>query len=457
LILAALPALLFAQATPGTPGWTGVRQDTAPYPSPSGANFSASSGTSAATDAQGNVILVGSTDGTFTPSLGPLAQGAFAAKYSPAGALLWARRLLDQSNIFGVGEGAYGVAVDSSGNIYVTGETLNALPNEVSAGGLDVFIAKFNPGGTRLWAHQFGSNRNDRARGIAVDAAGNATLVGYTDGQLPQQPAVFGEDFFIAKYDSLGRRLSLQAVDLGRGEEAFGVALDTAGNVYVSGTTYQQAGDFAGFKGFAAKFNARGARQWLSLIGETTFPTVQANAIAVAADGSRVYVAGRTVQNFDLPGQPTITTIGDAFVARLSGANGARNWIHNLSSQTQPGPRYFEDSALGIATDATGSAAFLTGVTAGVMPGQTSKGAEDVFVARYGASGTRSWVRQLGSGLPVASTAVPNDRGAGIVLNRQGDVFVTGSTIGTFGAKPRNIDRPNWFVLKMKPGDGGLY
>jgi hypothetical protein len=59
--------------------------------------------------------------------------------------------------------------------------------------------------------------------------------------------------------------------------------------------------------------------------------------------------------------------------------------------------------------------------------------------------------------LPIASTAVPNDRGAGIVLNRQGDVFVTGSTIGTFGAKPRNIDRPNWFVLKMKPGDGGLY
>jgi hypothetical protein len=251
----------------------------------------------------------------------------------------------------------------------------------------------------------------------------------------------------------------LHEVDLGGDEEANGVALDTAGNAYVTGTTHQYGAEFSGFKGFAEKFDGSGVRQWLTRFGEAQFPLVQPYAVAVSANGATVYLAGRTYQNFDVAGQPQVAPFccvqGDAFVARLNGGSGARVWIHNLSSQNLSGDRYFDDSALGVTTDAAGSAAFITGYTAGVMPGAASKGPEDLFVARYGSNGTRSWVRQLGSGLPVQ--AVPNDRAFGITHDAAGNLFVTGSTVGTFGATPRNLDRPNWFVFKMKPLDGSLY
>jgi hypothetical protein len=108
-----------------------------------------------------------------------------------------------------------------------------------------------------------------------------------------------------------------------------------------------------------------------------------------------------------------------------------------------------------VATNAAGSVVYITGYTPAVMPGQASRGAEDLFVARYGSNGTRNWVSQRGSGLPAAG--VPNDRAYGIALDPAGDLFVTGSTVGTFGTAAPNTDRRNWFVLKMKPGDGGVY
>ena len=439
--------------------WSGIRQDGAPFPLQfgTGPNIAYDQARAVATDRQGNVVIAGFTDGTFAAS-SPQANGAFLAKYSPGGALRWARRVLDQTNGFGATEGAYGVATDPTGNIYVTGETLNALPGEIAAGGLDVFVAKFDASGTRLWAHQFGSSRNDSARGIAVDSSGNAFAVGFSDGQLPLQPPPAGEDFFIVKYDTNGNRLWLQQADLGRSDEAHAIALDSLGNAYVAGATFQQAGTFAGSKAFVAKYNGGGTQQWVTLVGETQFPQVNANAVAASSDGSIVYMSGRTYQDFDLPGQPQVApnccVQGDAFVARFNGA-GARQWIHNLSSQTLSGPRYFDDEAYGITTNAAGSALFITGYTAGVMPGETSKGNEDMFAARYEADGTRTWVRQLGAGLP--ATGVRNDRAFGIAMDPNGDLFIAGVTLGTFGTPGRNTDRNDWFVLKMKPADGSLY
>jgi len=441
------------------PSWSGIRQGVAPYPvTRIGTNNNSAVGRSVATDAAGNVIVVGSTDGGFANVVNPpLSLGTFVAKYSPSGKLLWGRRLLDQGNPAGMDEGAYGVGVDAAGNIYVTGQTVTALPGELAAGNLDIFIAKFNGNGARLWAHQFGSNQLDSVRGIAVAANGTAVIVGDSVGQLPLQPPPASQDFFIAKYDSAGKRVFLQSIDLGRNDEAGGVALDRAGNIYVAGTTSQQAGDFAGYKAFAAKFNSSGARQWLTLVGETGFPTAHGNAIAVAADGATVYLAGHVYYDFDMGGDPAdfLNADGDAFIARFDGAGGTRRWIHNLTSGTLLPNRHFDDEALGVVTNAAGSAVYITGYTPAVLPGQASHGAEDMFVARYGSNGARNWVSQRGSGLPAG--AVQNDRAYGIAMDPGGDLFVTGSTIGSFGTAPPNTDRRNWFVLKMKPGDGGLY
>src|SRR4030095_4805578 len=199
----------------------GIRQDGAPFPRSGGVgvNVARSQAQAVATDAPGNVGIAGFTSGSLAGVPGDFNEqsgAAFVAKYSAGGTLLWARLVLDERNIFGVTEGGYGVAIDSSGNIYVTGDTLNALPGETAVGGTDVFVAKFDANGTRLWARQFGSTSNDNARGIAVDSNGNAFVVGTTFGQLPLQPPLAANsNYYIAKYDTDGNRLWLVQERLG--------------------------------------------------------------------------------------------------------------------------------------------------------------------------------------------------------------------------------------------------
>ncbi|MEJ8851979.1 immunoglobulin domain-containing protein [Variovorax rhizosphaerae] len=443
--------------------WTGIKQDGAQFPSPL---VPYNVAYSVATDAQGNVVIGGYTTGIFTAGTDPGASKPFIAKYGPAGNVLWQRLVLDAYNGFGVAEAVNSVAVDSAGNIYVTGQTLTTLAGEIAAGNTDVFVAKFGPDGTRLWAHQFGSNAFDSGLGIAVDANGNSFIAGRTFGQLPLTNPPGGTSmWFLAKYDTAGVRQWIKEDMFHTGQpapynEGHGVAVDAAGNAYLTG--WASGSQFNASGAYVAKFNgSTGAQIWETLLGPAVpnngLP-VTSDSIAVSADGSRVFISGRTYADFDVAGNPTVNpfccTAGDALIARFDGF-GTLQWAHNLSSQTLSGPRYFDEEAFGIKTDAAGSAVFITGYTNGVMPGETSKGDEDMFAARFEADGTRTWVRQYGSGLP--ATGPRHDRGYGIAMDLHGDLFIAGSTIGTFGTPGRSTDRVNWFVLKMKPTDGSLY
>lgn len=218
--------------------WTGIRQDGAPLPTLASqtANDAAKA---TATDPQGNVIIGGYTTGNFGSP--PTSAGAkpFIAKYSAVGTLTWARLVLDAANGNGVLESVNGVAVDAAGNIYVIGETLTTLAGEVAAGDTDVFIAKFDTNGNRLWAHQLGSAYRDFGTAIAVDASGNALVAGTSYGQLPLQPPQAGTShYFIGKYDTNGNRVWLVEDDFnvahsGPYNEAHGVAVDANGNAYL--------------------------------------------------------------------------------------------------------------------------------------------------------------------------------------------------------------------------------
>ena len=310
-----------------------------------------------------------------------------------------------------------------------------------------------------------GSVADDTARGIAVDADGNAYIVGNTGGgELPSQPPMLGE-LFIAKFDTDGNRLWIRQWgtggdganrDLGRG-----VALDAEGNAYMAGYLFRVMRPGAlGGDPVVSKFDSSGNQLWVTqLPGQGPD---QANAIAVSRDGATVYLTGRTNSNFDLPGFPMqpIFCCGtpDAFVARLDG-DGDLLWVQNVSSPPS-GTTNFDDEGFGVATDANGSAAFVAGKTFGTMPGATSKGFYDMFVARFESEGTRTWVRQFGASLPSTSSGSGNlwDHAYEITMDPAGDLFVAGDSIGTFGGTPGgDIDRTDWIVLKLNADDGSLY
>ena len=447
---------LFATVPP-TPGtWTGIREDGAVYP-----NAIGSIGRAVATDPSGNVVIAGRVDGTFTLPRRDSIR-AVVAKYSVQGALLWAQRIETASPNSGRGD-AYGIATDKSGNIYVAGQTTDPFPGEakVITAGTAAFLVKYDPNGNRVWVRQFRArpefpSTSTVSRGVAVDGNDNILVVGHEAGSLPAQ-STQSHDYFLAKFDANGNRLWFQKFGTALADYANAVAIDASGNAYIAGTAQQPGG--IPRTPFVAKHDANGVPQWRrELLAENAIRRAEGHSVAVSADGMALYLAGRTNVDFDRAGTPYVAPSccarGDAFVARLDGA-GSLQWIHNLSSVTQNGTTYLDDQALGVTTPADGSAAFVAGFTQGVMPGEISYGGnEDIFVARYEASGARTWVRQLGASVP---TNIRPERGYGIALNLGGDIFVVGETTGTFGTPNRTTASAEWFVFKMRPADGAVY
>jgi hypothetical protein len=121
-----------------------------------------------AVDASGNVYVVGET-----ASQGAGGDDFIIAKYNTSGTLQW------QRSLGGTGtEEGFGIAVDESGNVYVIGRT-----SSQGAGGSDVLIAKYNTSGTIQWQRSLGGTGFETARGIAVDASGNVYVTGWTGSQ----------------------------------------------------------------------------------------------------------------------------------------------------------------------------------------------------------------------------------------------------------------------------------
>ena len=103
-------------------------------------------------------------------------------------------------------DSAYGVATDSSGNVYVTGDTYKGLDGNTSAGNSDLFVVKYLDNGTKQWTKQLGTSSTDLADGVATDSSGNVYVVGYTYGGLDGNTNTGGSDLFVVKYNSSGTK-----------------------------------------------------------------------------------------------------------------------------------------------------------------------------------------------------------------------------------------------------------
>ena len=134
-------------------------------------------------------------------------------------------------------DGAYGIATDNAGNAYVAGVTYGSVDGNVNAGSDDILLAKYDTSGNKLWTRQMGSSGIDAALAVAVDSAGNAYVTGYTAGSLDGNISAGADDIFIAKYDPNGNKLWTRQLGTSRQDIAWGVAVDNAGNAVVTGFT----------------------------------------------------------------------------------------------------------------------------------------------------------------------------------------------------------------------------
>lgn len=387
---------------------------------------------SVAVDESGNVYVVGNTDGTLPSQASAGAGGTFVRKYDGAGKELWTRQ-------FGVagaaGGGAQGVAVDATGSVYVVGDTTGALPGQSSAGAGDAFLRKYDASGTELWTRQFGSNQDDGGSSMAIDGNGNVYVAGYTKGALPEQTSVGSGDAFLRKYDGSGKVLWTRQFGSNMDDNASSVAVDGSGNVYVAGSTAgalpHQIGA-ANRDAFVRKYDPSGTELWTNQFGSGEYDG--ASSVAVDRNGD-VYVAG-TVGG-TLPGQ-TSSGGRDPFVRKYD-ASGSALWMRQFGSVTH-------DSASAVTVDAGGNV-YVAGTTYGVLPGQGTAGNIDAFVVKFDGSGKVQKTRQFGTD--------NMDGAASACLDDRGNIYVVGSTYGTLpnqGDSPKKAD-PNGisdaYVLRM--------
>jgi hypothetical protein len=311
----------------------------------SGGGSSADSGDGIAFAADGNRYVVGTFEGTATfgdvsvTSAGD--SDIFLVKYDENLDAVWARRAgTDVFNDFG---GA--VAVGPDGSVYATGfftgvATWDGGGNPdgelTTFSDFDAFLAKYTPNGDLEWVRQAGGVGQDTGRDVAVDAEGNAYLVGGFDGV-----GTFGSvtletagssDAFLAKYDPDGEVVWAQRGGSDQGDLAYGVAVTPAGAAHVSGSfrgvalfgalPIQSAG---ATDVFVAQYDADGEPVWVEGIGADGSEFTRGGGIGLGPDGS-VYVQG-SFSNTILVGSDVLESLGftDIFVAKLT-ADGDELW-----------------------------------------------------------------------------------------------------------------------------------
>ncbi len=317
---------------------------------------SISEGYAVATDASGNVFVTGYfqnsaiTFGSYTlPNTG--FADAYLTKYDASGNVIWARSAggID----FDMGTS---VATDAAGNIYWTGCFQSAsitigtytLTNTLS-GDLDIFIVKFNAAGNVVWAKSAGGTGTDYGYGIATDHSGNIYLAGsFTSPSinlgsftLNNTASVSSLEMFLIKYDAAGNVVWAKSEGGVNNEEAYAVATDVAGNIFVTGYFTTPTFNFGTFTltnadntgnspdVFIAKFNPSGTVLWAKDAGGTG----QDYGFGIAADISgNIYSTGGFGSSGITFGSTTLTNMAvgnfDCFIVKYDN-NGNVIWVKN--------------------------------------------------------------------------------------------------------------------------------
>jgi hypothetical protein len=357
----------------------------------------------------------------------------------------------------GVDEGI-GIAVDSSGNVLVTGYfagTINFGGTALTAtGDKDVFVVKFDSAGNHLWSKRFGGPAGTTAMGldIAADATGNMVLTGFYmttidfgGGALTSTTSL--KSLFIAKLDTGGGHLWSKAYPPSVvAQQANSLSLDAAGNVIVTGffngtinfgpdssTLLTAAGNS---DMFVVKLNSAGVFQWSKRYGAANFDA--GRGVAVDANGN-IFLTGEFSGAVDFGGGVLTGQSQDVLVVKLD-PTGAHLWSKRIGGATVDVGRY-------IAVDKSGSLAF-TGEFSGTVDfgggGLTSTGGQDAFVAKLDSNGNFLWARRVGGAV--------DDVSWGIAFDPTGNVLVTGYYNGTTildGRPLESFGGLDVFVLKL--------
>ena len=326
-------------------------------------------------------------------------------------------------------------AIDSNGNIYTIGTATGSFGSELIQGSQDVVLSKYDSAGNLQWTKLLGSAGNANAYSLAIDANNNVIIAGSSTANLtPTGIANGSADTFVAKYDTNGNQQWVQQIPTLAANGANSVSVDASGNIYIGGQVNGTIGSgqtsAGGQDAYVAKLDTNGNIQYEQQFG--TSGTDAVGATAVGPNGS-LYVA--SVQN------------GQVILSKYANGDATKPpvWTENVGALGTGG------SIGGIAL-ANGKV-YLSGTTSGtnLTSGGTASvvgspsGGLDAFVASFtnsGSSVTADTLTYVGTS--------GTDTAGGLTVDSAGNVYLSGTTTGTFSGQNRNVQgTQNAFVAQL--------
>lgn len=410
-------------------------------------------------DGNGNIFATGmiSTTVDFDPGAGTAQlsapsglQNTFLASYNSTGMYRYAGALGGYPNTFFSEEGSK-ISKDASGNIYIAGITQGTVDFDpgpgvanLSTGSIsNIYFAKYDANGNYVFAKLLSSGSTGSVEGIVLDAAGNIYVTGSFQTFIDVDPgsgsvflsALGSQDIFFAKYDVNGNYLYGKQISGTSTEVVGGLAIDGSGNLHIGGYFYGTVDFDPGVgtanlvatsgDGFIAKYDASGNYVYAKKFTSTSYTVLEGLVVDASAN---VIVSGRLNGSADFDpgaGIVNITSAGgdDIFIAKY---NNLGNYVFakRVGSTSN-------DYSLAVAVDASGNLA-ITGGFVGTVdfdPGAvtvnlTSSGGNDIYIAKYDASGNYVFARSFAG----AST---NDFGRAIAFDISGNIYATGEFSNT--------------------------
>lgn len=414
-------------------------------------------GFAVATDASANAYMCGRTSslsgvatiGAFQTSFAGGTHDCIITKFDSTGNILWATYFGGNSIGGPDEESARSIKVSKSGAVYVCGYTTSisgiaspgAYISSFIGSGMG-FIAKFGTNGNRIWSTYFGGG-GDACGGLALDTLGNLYVTGSTTSTTGiaspgayQTTLAGSDDAFVAKFDTSGSFQWATYLGGADADEGYAIAIDGSGDVVFSGHTtstsaiasvgaYQTTYGGGLIDGFIAKFNKTGVFQWATYFGGGSVDQVW----GIAADAANnVYVTGNTSSPSGIATagahQTTLLGTQDAFLAKFSGT-GTIQWSTYFGGTSV-------DYGNSIALDDTANI-YFSGPTTSVAGVATTGafqtafgGGTDAFIAEFNTSGAIQWATYYGGTNTERTQGIARD-------NISRNIYVTGLTYGTDG------------------------